>query len=147
LEKLNTDLSDSSNGKMNLTEKMIMAIFLEGLLKEFKATVNSLLAGRVYDCGIVLSRLHNVTDQKTPSKEVSNKSVSNVKQLTCWNYRKVGYQKINYPELEKGSDNKKSGKKKNKSHRKDSDKGKSKGKKSDCESGYGKYQKGKKKSY
>jgi hypothetical protein len=62
LEKLNTDLSNSSNGEMNLTEKMIMAIFLEGLLKEFEAIVDSLLAGRVYDCGIVLSRLHNVAN-------------------------------------------------------------------------------------
>jgi hypothetical protein len=62
LEKLNTDLSDGSNGKMNLTEKIIMAIFLEGLPKEFEATVDSLLASGVYDCGIVLSRLHNVAN-------------------------------------------------------------------------------------
>jgi hypothetical protein len=147
LEKLNTDLSDSSNGKMNLTEKMIMAIFLEGLPKEFKATVDSLLAGRVYNCGIVLLRLHNVANWKTPGKEVGSKSTSNVKQLTCWNCGEVGYQKIDYPEPEKGSDDKKSGKKKSKSHGKDSNKGKSKGKKSDRESGREKYQKGKKKSY
>jgi hypothetical protein len=144
LEKLNTDLSDSSNGEINLVEKMIMAIFLEGLPKEFKATVDSLLAGRVYDHGIVLLRLHNVTDWKTPGKEVDSKSASNVKQLTCWNCGEVGHQKINYPEPEKGSDDKNSGKKK--SRGKDSDKGKSKGKKSDHESGHGK-RKDKKKSY
>jgi hypothetical protein len=49
LERLNTDLSDSSNGKINLKEKIIMAIFLGGLLKEFETIVNSLLAGGVYD--------------------------------------------------------------------------------------------------
>ena len=38
LERLNTDLSD------NIKEKMIMAIFLGGLPKEFE-TVDSLLAG------------------------------------------------------------------------------------------------------
>jgi hypothetical protein len=45
LERLNTDLSNSSNGKINLKEKMIMAIFLGGLPKEFETTVDSLLAG------------------------------------------------------------------------------------------------------
>ena len=57
LERLNTDLSDSNNGEINLKEKIIIAIFLGGLLKEFKTTIDSLLAGRVYNRGIVLSRL------------------------------------------------------------------------------------------
>ena len=57
LERLNIDLSNSSNSKINLKKKIIIAIFLERLPKEFKTTVNSLLAGRVYDQGIVLLRL------------------------------------------------------------------------------------------
>ena len=57
LKRLNTDLSASSDGKIKFDKKIIMAIFLEGLSKEFETTVNSLLAGRVCDRGIVLSRL------------------------------------------------------------------------------------------
>ena len=121
-----------------------MTFFLGGLPKEFKPTVDALIAGGVHDQGIVLSRLQEIASRKTPSKEVG-KSVSNVKQLTCWNCREVGHRKIDYPELEKGSDNKKSGKKKSKSHD-NSDKKKFKGKKLDYKSGHGK-QKGKKKSY
>ena len=54
---MNIDLSNSNNGKINLKEKMIMAIFLEGLPKEFETTVDFLLVGGVYDWGIVLLRL------------------------------------------------------------------------------------------
>jgi hypothetical protein len=59
-----------------------MAIFLGGLPKEFETTVDSLLAGRVYDWGVVLSRLQDIISQKTPNKEVGSKSASNIKQLT-----------------------------------------------------------------
>jgi hypothetical protein len=147
LERLNTDLSDSSDGEINIEEKMILAIFLGGLPKEFETTVDSLLAGGIYDRGIVLSRLHEVADRKTPGTGVGGKSASNVKQLTCWNCGEVGHRKSDCSKPEKGSDDKKSGKNKNKSCGKDSDKDKSKEKKSDCESGRGKHRKGKKKSY
>ena len=77
--------------------------------------------------------------------EVNSKSVSNVKQLICWNCGEVDYQKINCSKPEKGTEDKKSGKKK--SYRKDSDWDRLKAKKSDYKSGYRKHQKGKKKSY
>jgi hypothetical protein len=35
----------------------MITFFLGGLLKEFEPTVNALIAGRVYDWGVVLSRL------------------------------------------------------------------------------------------
>ena len=84
-------------------------------------------------------------NQKTLSIEVSNKSISNVKQLICWNCREVNYQKINCSKPEKGTEDKKLGKKK--SHGKDFNQDRLKAKKSDYKSGCGKYQKGKKKSY